>query len=252
MLGRDSEGRTAERRRLVLEAALELFGTPGYPSATVEALCKKAGVGTNSSYDLYTSKEELLVDLDKEMIKRFSADREAFIRNLQTDDAVRPTVDGWVRTAVGDRQVARVVLIESVGVSPRVTALAREFQVGMVEGLQRFATAHPDLGAAGAVPFPVGTIETTGPAPRRNAVALVGAMTAMTLDWLDDPGGDSIEKLVDDVTFHTPPPSARHHRAFSRSDQRNERGAASAVRCGRPLTVIRWEKHGEGALTGAL
>jgi hypothetical protein len=38
-----------------------------------------------------------------------------------------------------------------------------------------------------------------GPSPRRNAVALVGAIVEMTVDWLHDPEPDPLERLIDDI-----------------------------------------------------
>jgi AcrR family transcriptional regulator len=63
ILGLDDQQRQAQRRTLLLDAALELFGTRGYAKTSIELLCQTAGIGTNSFYDLFASKEAVLIGL---------------------------------------------------------------------------------------------------------------------------------------------------------------------------------------------
>lgn len=55
--------RDTRRREVLLEAALELFGTQGWSDATVTALCLHAGVSTRNFYELYSDREQLFLDL---------------------------------------------------------------------------------------------------------------------------------------------------------------------------------------------
>ena len=55
--GLDAQQRLDERRRLLLDAGLELFGTAGYAATSVEQLCQAAYVSTRSFYELFPNKE---------------------------------------------------------------------------------------------------------------------------------------------------------------------------------------------------
>jgi hypothetical protein len=61
ILGLDDRQRQAQRRTLLLDAALELFGTRGYAKSSIELLCQTAGIGTNSFYELFPNKEAVLI-----------------------------------------------------------------------------------------------------------------------------------------------------------------------------------------------
>src|SRR5688572_8537866 len=91
VLGLDLEQRQQERRRLVLAAALELFGTQGYARTSIEQLCQTAGVGTNSFYDLFSSKEDVLIALYDELTTNLQdAVAQAFVDHHRDDDPIRP------------------------------------------------------------------------------------------------------------------------------------------------------------------
>ena len=199
VLGLDPEQRQAERHRLVLAAALELFGTQGYAKSSIESLCQTAGVGTNSFYDLFSSKQDVLVALYDELTNGLrDAVAEAYVEHREDEDPIRPPVSAFVHGAVDDPRVARVAFIESAGVSPTVEAHRRETRDRFVAGLEAIGT---DLRAtAGTTDVDVADQE--GPAPRRNAVAIVGAIIEMTVDWLNDPEPDPLERLIDDIAHH--------------------------------------------------
>ena len=200
VLGLDSEQRQQERRRLVLAAALELFGTQGYAKSSIELLCQTAGVGTNSFYDLFSSKEDVLValydDLTTDLQKAVAA---AYLEHRDHDDPIRPLVSAFVHGAVDDPRVAQVAFIEAAGVSPTVETHRRDTRNAFVAGLE--AIGRELRGAA------TGTTgdddrHRTGPSTRRNAVAVVGAIIEMTVDWLHDPDPDPLEHLIDDISHH--------------------------------------------------
>ncbi len=52
--------RDGERRQRLLDATLELHGSAGCASMTVQPVCKLAKVSTRSFYELYADHEELL------------------------------------------------------------------------------------------------------------------------------------------------------------------------------------------------
>ncbi len=58
--GRSEHERRSDRRRRLVSAGLELFGTEGWSGATIERLCAEAGVATRSFYEEFASREALL------------------------------------------------------------------------------------------------------------------------------------------------------------------------------------------------
>jgi AcrR family transcriptional regulator len=213
VLGLDPAQRQAERRRLVLVAALDLFGTQGYGRTSIESLCQTAGVGTNSFYDLFSSKEDVFVELYDEVTSGLrDAVAEAYADQRRPGvDPVRPLVGAFVHAAVDDPRIAQVAFIEAAGISPRVEEHRRQIRNQFVTGLQAIgsdlrdaailATGRPETAIhAPEVDAPSGT--RAGPSPRRNAVALVGSIVELTVDWLHDPDPDPIDALIDDISHH--------------------------------------------------
>jgi AcrR family transcriptional regulator len=201
VLGLDAEQRQQERRRLLLAAALELFGTQGYAKSPIESLCQTAGVGTNSFYDLFASKEDVLVALYDELTTDLrDAVAEAYLAHRDDEDPIRPLVSAFVHRAVDDPRVAHVAFIEAAGVSPVVEAHRRETRNNFVAGLEAIGG---DLRDAATGTTDSDERPRSGPSPRRNAVALVGAIVEMTVDWLHDPAPDPIEHLIDDIAHYS-------------------------------------------------
>lgn len=200
ILGLDDQQRQDERRRLLLDAALELFGTRGYANTSIELLCQTAAIGTNSFYELYPNKEAVMVGLYDQVTSRLRhLVAEAYVAHRDDIDPVRPLVSAFVHGAADDPRVARVAFVEAAGISANVEEHRRRTRNDFVEGLQAIGT---DLRQVASGVSPAQVEARPGPSPRRNAVAIVGAIIEMTLDWLlnDDP--DPIERLIDDIAHH--------------------------------------------------
>jgi AcrR family transcriptional regulator len=200
ILGLDDEQRQAQRRTLLLDAALELFGTRGYAKSSIELLCQTAGIGTNSFYELFPNKEAVLVGL----YDRLSADlregvAEAYVAHQDDPQLIRALVSRFVHGTLDDPRVARVAFIESAGVSTQVEEHRRRTRNDFVEGLQAIGRQIRDANTPAGV---TDEADRTGPSPRRNAVAIVGAIIETTVDWLLDPDPDPIETVIDDIAHH--------------------------------------------------
>jgi len=200
ILGLDDQQRQSERRRLLLDAALELFGTRGYATTSIELLCQTAGIGTNSFYELFQNKEAVMVGLYDQIAARLrQAVAEEYVAHRDDADPIRPLVSAFVHEAADDPRVARVAFIEAAGISASVEEHRRRTRNDFVDGLQAIGT---DIRQARSEATSGLVDGRPGPSPRRNAVALVGAIVEMTLDWLLNPDPDPIEKLIDDVAHH--------------------------------------------------
>ena len=200
ILGLDEQQRQAERHRLLLDAALELFGTRGYAATSIELLCQTAGIGTNSFYDLCSNKEAVMVDLYDQIAARLrQAVADAYIAHRDDPDPIRPLVSAFVHEAADDPRVARVAFIEAASISANVEEHRRRTRNDFVDGLQAIGT---DIRRARSDAKDEEVDARRGPSPRRNAVAIVGAIIEMTLDWLLNPDPDPIDNLIDDIAQH--------------------------------------------------
>ena len=61
--GLDADQRRAQRKELLLDAALELFAAHDSQGASIELLCQKAGVSTKSFYQIFDSREACFLAL---------------------------------------------------------------------------------------------------------------------------------------------------------------------------------------------
>jgi AcrR family transcriptional regulator len=59
--------RRAAARREIMDAALELLAERGFQAATMDAIAARAGVGKNTIYRRWASKEELIADTLREL-----------------------------------------------------------------------------------------------------------------------------------------------------------------------------------------
>lgn len=200
ILGLDPEQRQTERRRLVLDSALELFATNGFARTTIEALCKHAGVGTNSFYEIFDSKEDVLAALYLQVTDAMrNAVAEAYLHHRDDPDPALPMVAAFVHAVVDDPRVARVAFFEAMGVGDQVEVQRRHARTEFAAGLEAIGRDLRNIALGSAA---VDVSERPGPSPRRNAVALVGAIIEMTTDWLQDADHDPVEQLIADIAHH--------------------------------------------------
>lgn len=111
--------RDKERRRRLIQGALELQGTLDYGSTTVASVCKLAKVSTRSFYELYADHEELLMclhlELTQELLETIRGATLGHPPDLFT--AVRNLVSAALGPMLADDRKARVMVIGTVGVS---------------------------------------------------------------------------------------------------------------------------------------
>jgi len=121
--GRSAADRRAERRERLLEAGLELFGTEGYATSSIEKLCTHAGVSTRNFYEEFHSREDLLITLHVRVIERsFRAVIAAFedAAELELAERFELAVRAFIHTTASDPRWARLAYVEVIGVSDAV------------------------------------------------------------------------------------------------------------------------------------
>ena len=171
--GESASDRAGRRRRQLLDAGLELFGTAGYRATTVRLLCREAKVSDRYFYEQFDSTEDLLVAVYDECTARLEA---AALTALgdgdgEVGDLARRGLDAFLALVEDDPRLARVVWFEVLGVSARVesTYLSR---------MQRFG--HLMLGVLADRDD---TADLPDPARELMASAAVGAVSNAVVTW---------------------------------------------------------------------
>ena len=80
--GRSAQERRDERRRRLLDAGLDLIGTDGWVSATMTAICGRAGLTERYFYESFSDREALYLAL----IDEIAHDTETAVVSALEDD----------------------------------------------------------------------------------------------------------------------------------------------------------------------
>lgn len=177
--GESQEHRSARRRRQLLDAGLDLFGTVGYRATTVRVLCREAKVADRYFYESFANTEDLLVAVYRECVDRLLSAVASAVGELGDDlplaDVARAGLDGLFATAE-DERLARVVWLEVLGVSPRVDATYQE-------AMRTFGRLVIDQLLSRR---PAGAAADPGARTERSviATAVVGGVSQVATDWL--------------------------------------------------------------------
>jgi AcrR family transcriptional regulator len=187
--GLSAVDRDADRRARLLVAGLEVFGTTGYATSTIEALCTRAGVTARNFYDHFTGREALLRAVYDESVELHVAAVADALDDADDDleQVVRRALEAAVRAVADDPRRARIMQLQSVGVT-------EEFEQHRLEVVERYAalivSSADALVQRGALP----------PRDRHlTALALVGAMSQLVVWWLGRDPTPPTQPLVDEL-----------------------------------------------------
>ena len=188
--GRGAEERRAERRRRLLDAGLELFGTRGYAATTIEALYSEARLAPRHFYEQFAGREELLravydegIEAVAAAVARARADAPSDVRGR-----VAAILSAFAGAMLSDARRTRIAYLEAPGTSRGLERHAR----AVVRGFARVVDEEARAAAArGALPERDYTL---------TAMLLVGGTNAILLDWLGDEQRRPIDEVVDELT----------------------------------------------------
>lgn len=184
VVGSREERREARKRRLV-EAALRLFASDGFNVTSVDDIVAGARTSKSAFYEFWTSKEDCVRDLLEDHGGALIADVFAFsAAGADHRDRLRRGIARFVRYCSDQTQLARLLLVESVGVNSEVED-ARHRVLG------RFAhIVEAEVRAHGAGDPFYRDID-----PEVFGRAVVGAVYEATSHFLVDPETD-VEALI--------------------------------------------------------
>ena len=122
------ERREARRRRL-LEAALKTFAEVGYYDTSVDMIVAAARTSKTTFYEFFDSKEDCVRDIlareGGDLIYRVVTEA---AQGADHRERMRRGIRAFVMACAERRELARVLLFESVGVSPSIEAVRHALQ----------------------------------------------------------------------------------------------------------------------------
>jgi AcrR family transcriptional regulator len=188
--GRTPDERREQRRRRLLDAALDLFSSAGYQNTSVERLCSTSGVTGRHFYEEYPSREALLTALYDDMMASGMEAVKAALAEAPRELGPRLVagVGAYMHLLLDDPRKARVVTVEVIGVSPQLEAHRREIGTMFALLIQAEAVALRQAGQ-----------KITG--NELTALALVAAVHELTASWLASPTPIEIDTLIAEAVW---------------------------------------------------
>jgi AcrR family transcriptional regulator len=130
------DARIEKRRRRIVDAALALFASRGYTVTSVDDVVARARVSKSAFYEFFESKEHCFRDV-------LAAEGGALIHAVLADAAaghdhherLRLGISRFVHECFGQPDVARLLIVESVGLSAGVEAVRRELQARFADAV---------------------------------------------------------------------------------------------------------------------
>lgn len=126
---RSREERREARRQRLASAAVDLFATVGFNQTSVDGIVARAKTSKSAFYEFWSSKEDCVRALLDEMgTLVVEAVFMAAAQGADHRDRIRRGIAEFVTECWTHQALARVLLVESVGVSPAVEDARRRFQ----------------------------------------------------------------------------------------------------------------------------
>ena len=140
------DARFERRRRRIAEAALTLFAAQGYTVTSVDDVVARARVSKSAFYEFFESKEHCFREI-------LESEGGALIHDVLTTAAtghdhherLRLGITRFVSSCFERSEVARLLIVESVGLSADVEAVRHELQASFADAVAeevRHAMSH--------------------------------------------------------------------------------------------------------------
>ena len=175
--GLSSQERVGDRRERLLTAALQRFGTQGYPATTIDTLCADAKVSTRAFYECFTGREAILSALFEQiMAEAMAAVRTVLAaaddptdEQVSADTLVSAGLAAYIGYMTTDERRARVAHAE-------VRRAGDPLHPSRRRSVHEFADLVADL-AQGRTGLDDAEVH-------RVAIGLIGAIQELVIDWI--------------------------------------------------------------------
>lgn len=178
----EAEGTTKDR---LLESAAEVFAEKGYHGAAVGDIVEQSRTSKGAFYFYFPSKQGIFLTLVDLLADRLIGQVEDAIgRRRGAVARVDAALSAVIETVLRHRTLARILLIEAVGIGPAFEAKRRAIYrrfAGVIERYLREAVADGGL---------------RGVDPAVTSRAWVGAINEVVAQWIADDGAQRAEEVV--------------------------------------------------------
>lgn len=136
--GEPLEARRRDQHERLLAVACELFAAKGYASTSIEDVVARARVSRTAFYRFFSNKEEcMLAVFERGSESTVGALKDVAGRDLDPAAKVAAGIEAFVEVLAGDPALARVLLIEAVGVSPSVEAARHAVRMEFADVIEK-------------------------------------------------------------------------------------------------------------------
>lgn len=144
--GMSADERREDRRRRLVDAAIDLVGTRGVTAATVTAICAKSGVTSRYFYQHFPDRNAVLRAVYQQVYGTFY---DVIVRSIPDSDAEPAAlafapIRALVRMIDDDPRLARILFVESA-TEPLLRELRSEMLAGFTDLVLREARLHLDI-----------------------------------------------------------------------------------------------------------
>lgn len=169
--------RKEARRKTLLDAATRLFGLRGYHAATVPMIVAEAESSVGSFYSYFRNKEDVFAAVLESLGEKVSeVMHQAQLAQTEPSLGIASAVESLFLFLAENPQEARILIVESSGLSPRLEKVRRSLLSVHVGHVRETIESNPGL-------FSVAD-------PHIAARCLVGAVFEALTGWLEESPAD--------------------------------------------------------------
>jgi AcrR family transcriptional regulator len=175
------EALLTRHRRRILDAVAQCFAERGYHDTSVDQVVSRARTSKSAFYSCFANKEMAFAALlEREGERVLHAVEQAVVAEGDPRRRARAGITTFVTDCALNRATARILLVESVGISPAIEERRRAVHARFAEMIRVQAEA------ARAAGEPAANVDL-----EVLAFALVGAVNEAVVHLLESPGADA-------------------------------------------------------------
>lgn len=185
--GASADERRADRRRRLMDAALEIMGTDGWSQTSMRGVCERAQVGPRFIYESFANLDALAVAVLDEVVEGALAKVVDALAEAPADDLsaqVHRAVGAFIRDITDDPRRARLLFAEAHG-SPALVHRRHEAIRSIAAALAAQSVRVPGLPAD------------DDPFVRAAGVLLAGGMAEVILTWMQGDLALTRDQVID-------------------------------------------------------
>jgi len=214
--GISAEQRRDERRRRLMDAALEIMGTEGWSKTSVRAVCRRARLTSRFFYESFPDLDALAVAVFDDIVATATARLLEAVQAAPENprDQARAAIGTFVLDVTDDPRRARILFVEALGSEP---LMRRRLQT--MHATARLIAEH---GRATYRPPPEAEVLVDV-----TATMLAGGIGELLITWLDGGLEISRDQLIEDCAALF---AATAESAAAIGRDRARKGASSSTR----------------------